>query len=270
MKRMNLFFAGLLLLGTMGILVSSCNLMKGGKSYYSTAHYVAFYKDFTGAPTYLNWGDKLEYLGVNYTNTTNNTVFYKCKNPIEGNIGFVDKSSVIESPISKAVILDSIIVYQTPTKNSMTRQNVNPPVLAYIVEIKDNEWAKIEPYNTWEMFDYTNVTKLYNCKWLPIKDISTNKNDVNILIAVQISTKKYREAKKKYENAPSDKTLSALEDVLKNEKKFLESTIADSPQSAAVKYAYQLIEIMFPPSSSGDASTTSPDSNQTSGGNESL
>lgn len=218
------------------IVFFSCSL-NGGTVYYPKNHLVALVSEIGGKTTYLNWGDKLIYLNRIVTNTNKagqSTYYVNVKNPIDNSVGYVDIDSVIKEPVSRCVIVNNSIVYETPTDVSRNKQNVIPPVLAYVLEIKNGEWARIEPFNVRAIYTLTNDTAAlfpvqYN--WISVKDYSTNQGDVDIVIALQIAVRKYNESKKIYSATPDEKNLKAFQEVLKPEVENIKKVLEKYPQA---------------------------------------
>ena len=219
-------------------LVVSCGLSEGSV-YFPKYHYTALYKSIGGEVVYLQWGNKLIDLKnqLVVTNSANKTLNYlKVQDKITGTIGYVDADSVIKNPVMKGVIITPTIVYNTPSFSSTGKQAVNPPILLYVVELKDGDWARIEPYNASAVYNLSNTidesSRIYNNKWLSIKDISTNQMTVEVTVALQLAIKTYNEAKKLIENNPNnEKILKDSDTSIKTEVEALKKVVEIYPKA---------------------------------------
>ncbi len=227
---------------------------KGGTAYYPKNHLVALYSEPGGRTTFLNWGDKLLSRNLVVTNTNKAgqmTVYLGVQNAIDGTAGFVDSDSVIANPVARAVILLPAIVYETPTVVSRNKQSVAPPVLAYVTETRDREWARIEPLNARPVYFLTNtpgVIPPVQYQWVSWNDLSTNQPDVDLVIALQLSVKKYNEAKKIYESGPDEKNRKIFNDTVLPEVENLKKILGRFPQThpAVVGMIREFLDVAAP------------------------
>lgn len=227
--------SALILLGS--FLIVSCGFNEG-TVYYPKYHYTALSKTIGGEVVYLQWGSKLVDLKspVTLTNSARKLLNYiKVQDKLTGALGYVDAESVVKNPVVKGVILRPSIAYNIPSFSTSLKQTVNPPVLLYVMEIKDGDWARIEPYNASAYYNISNTidetTRIYQNKWLSLNDISTNQMSINVLTALQIAIKKYHDAKKLIENNMNDeKILKESETAIKTEVEALKKVIETYPE----------------------------------------
>lgn len=266
----------LLLLGFFSF--TSCSL-GGGTVYYPKNHLVALFSEVgSGKTTFLNWGDKLVYLNRIMTNTNKvgqPSYYVNVKNPIDNSTGYVDIDNLIKDPVSRCVIVNNTIVYETPTVVSRNKQNVIPPVLAYVVEIKDTDWSRIEPYNARAVYTLTNdASALFpvHYDWISPKDYSTNQGDVDIVIALQLAVKKYNESKKIYDSTPDEKNLKSFQEALKPEVDNIRKVLEKYPQANMGVYneVQKFLEVASPLVDGVDMQTNvlPGDTNGNNGGSE--
>ncbi len=255
------------------LLMSCGNYMK---DYYPKYHITAFYSEAAGSSSgvssYLNWGDKLTYMNQSTTNKNKagqRIIYLKVKNNIDNSLGYVDQDSVIKNPISKGVILGSTIAYETPTILSRNKQSVDPPVLAYIIEIKDKEWAKIEPYNAPLSYSLTDtpgtVPSQVFYPWIYLKEISTNEDNVNFTIALQFAIKKYNDAKQIYISKPDDKKLMIFQSSVKPDRENILNIMKNVPLLSVSNLSpslSNLVQLFLSVSDLGDKSNSAEPANE--------
>jgi hypothetical protein len=241
----------------------------GGKKsivYYPKYHFTAIYAQMGENPGYLNWGDKLVSLGsiISNTNSAGKTIIMiKVRQELTKTEGYVEQDSVVANPVVRGVILNPTISYNTPTLTSINKSPVNPPVLAYVIEIKDGEWARLEPYNAGASYYLPGIEapKLYDNKWISVKDISTNQMDVNLIIALQFAARKYNESKKSYDAVPNDANKKKFDDAMKVEADSLRKVLELYPKADpnAFNQAQKFLDLVSPPEQNpGDAPAESP------------
>jgi hypothetical protein len=213
----------------------SCG-MNSGALFYPKNHNVAFKAENGGTVTYLNWGDKLLYLNKSTTNTNSaNQIQVKLlvKHPLLAVNGWVDEESIVKNPLSRGVILNSSIVRDTPSDIAKSKQAVEPPVLVYILEMKDNTWAYIKPYSAGAQYYLpakANLrTPLYNNVFASIGDISTNEADILLTIALQLSTYKYNDAKRTFDSSTNVNKDKVFADTMNVEVKNLQEMLSKYP-----------------------------------------
>lgn len=173
-----------------------------GTVYYPKSHFVALYEGSpanTDKRSYLFWGDKLESLKQAVTNTNKGSagIYYYVKNTVDGKSGYVDAESVVMNPVSRAIIPANVIVYESPSMRLRNKQITVIPVLAYVTEIKDGEWAKIDTlkfYSTkFLMTNDSSVISPITYAWLKTTDLITNQSDVDMMIMLQMAVQKYKD-----------------------------------------------------------------------------
>lgn len=274
-------FRTLILVLLAGVTLLSCSL-GGGTVYYPKYHMVALRAqlDGKGTITYLNWGDKLVYLNQIATNTNKAgqaTYFAYVKNSIDNFTGYVDIDNVIKSPVSRCVIVNNAIMYKTPSELSREKQNVIPPMLAYVLEVKDGGWAMIQPYNVPAIYTLTNDQTALTPVWyqyISVKDYSVNPGDIDMVIALQLAVRKYNESKKSYEASPEEKTLKTFLDAIRPEADNIKKIMEKYPQAnpAIVSEVQKFLNITSPllegTDSSGDSNSPPAESTDTTPGSE--
>jgi hypothetical protein len=245
--------------------------------YYPLYHYVGLSSTLEKAAngkidSYLNWGDKLLATGKSVTvtnNSSNFSVYVEVKSVVDNSTGWVDLGKVITNAATRGVILGNSIAYSTPTVSARNTQSITPPLLCYILETKDGEWARILPYQS-QNYTLSNITWLPgDLDWVALKDISTNQSDVDVMVAVQFRTRKFKEAAIALGQNPNDAAQKANYDKTLSELKTdLSAIIQKYPQSGSVKYANELLDAMFPPAV--ETNTADTNSGTPSGSNETL
>jgi predicted small lipoprotein YifL len=240
MKRYSVLGVALIL---MSIAFTGCGDAEKGPVVYPNRHLVAMYPDedaikSNSASVWLNWGDKL-IVDESVQVTNKDVVYYKVKYALVKSTGFVSSKDVVMNVITPAVILNRTIIYATPSPVSRTKRDVEPPVLAYITEIKEDNWAYILPYNSPAQYNLSGKnTALWGVNWINMNDISTNSADVQLVIGVQLSLYKLHRNRKASEEV--------LEEVKETEAQALENLMTLYPQSPAILYVRQALEKIAP------------------------
>ncbi len=218
------------------------------KAIYPKSHYTPFFnKDGKqmqegGWNAFLNWGQKLIDLEETITVEikTKKVSLLKIKRAIDGKVGYVNNKSVI-NPINRAVILNEIMVYGTPSITARTKQKVKPPILSFIREVKDinkEKWYKINCYNPYKDYQvYENVSKVYGAKWVKADDISIKTHDVDMVSTVQMSIKNLNYAKK-------SKNKKRKMEVIESEIAALQQLLNKYPDADARKIVDKAIELI--------------------------
>lgn len=182
-------------------------------AYYPRYHSAALYAQ--GQPNspvsqYLNWGTKLIASGKTATNAVVNVqpdgsvktnkeyIFAEVKVPQLNTTGWVDLGTIVTNAVTRGVILSSsAIVRKTPSMLDNQSKSVNPPMLAYVTEVLKNDsgsWAILELYNASESYRLPGSPAsewISSPRYIDMTSISTNQQDVDIVIALQVSIKKF-------------------------------------------------------------------------------
>lgn len=229
----------------------SCNQSQDGSSkiyYYPSEHNTPISDKKGNVEIYAQWGEKLAYQNEVVTNVYGNKI--KVKRVLDGTIGYVDEEDVVEQPVARGVILQSILVYGSPSSSySSEKIQVNPPVLVYITDTNETGWVKFESYNPDGIYNLEDVTKITGMKWVKWDKISTNSEDIEVIIAIQHSLAEYRQASQ-------DDELE-LKKVIDTQKKFLsDDIISGYSQSSAVSFAEEVYEIIANNSEKEEATET--------------
>lgn len=182
------------------------------------------------------WGEKLIYKGK--TEVIHGQTCYLVQRELDHKQGYVAVDSVVRAPIARGVILNSVLVYNTPDAVYATQKiTATPPVLLYVIEVKNDGYAKIRCYNATKLFQLSeNMTKISGEKWVKLSDISTNKDDVDVIVAVQHALYSVRKI------SPTNTT--AIQTALQTQNQFLSSDLPRMyPNSSALIYAQQARDI---------------------------
>lgn len=252
----------LFLVGFMFMVLSGCG--SRDKVYYAKYQSIGLFSP-NDAKQYLaslNWGETLASLDKTsvVTNAKNEVITYLLvKRNADGKTGYVNQANIIRNPLSTAVILNQVVAYDSPSTMSMKKTMITPPTLCFLMEEKDKEWGKIEVYNIDNEYAIVPVTaKIYGGKWVQLKEISTKKEDVNIILSAGYALKNFNDAKNAYETAHTPANQDKLNNVIMTELESLKSQIASSPDSPAVIYAQQVLNVLSP-SDTGTENQTEPE-----------
>lgn len=212
----------------------------GGSVFYPKYHNIAMKDERFKWIASLNWGDKLIDMKESITDDKEKKTYSKIKRDVDGKIGFVLTDYLIKEPMARAVILNPVLVWGTPSIKSKDKQPVTPPVLAYQLESKENaegKWVKILSFNANKQYNIKEDAKDLKYEWIKLSDISTSSDDVEVIIAMQLSLKNYKEAK-------ASGNPKKLEEVVATEKAALENVISTYKASAAVGFAQEALDII--------------------------
>ena len=176
----------------MGVRATNAVLVYTSQTEYMiTSHSAVFYNLKYKVQTNLIWGERMVYTGTNQTNRK--TVYYKTIRKFDNTIGLIQKQDCIEKPIERGVILSPIVAYESCSIASGLKQQVIPPILVFILEIKDSEWARVQWYNTPPIYNiYSNENDMNGTTWVRLLDISIDKAEVETVIACQLAVYNYR------------------------------------------------------------------------------
>ncbi len=208
-----------------------CGAQSKKEAVYPKYHYVSIYKTSSlkneERIEYLVWGTKLEVEEVvSITNIledgkkTNIVNSFKVFNTVSKTRGYVAEGDVIRNPLMKGVIIETTTASETPNMGSFSKKSLKPFIPVYILAISDDK----ELYN---IIGYINknfvlpeeeetITPIWKPLWVYKKDISTNKNDVELIVIQQLSVKRYKEALAAYQKEP-DKKAKELTNVVQRE-----------------------------------------------------
>ncbi|MEJ5285379.1 MAG: hypothetical protein ACP5Q5_09925 [Brevinematia bacterium] len=208
-----------------------CGIQSKKEAVYPKYHYVSIYKTSNlkneERIEYLVWGTKLEVEEVvSITNIleegkkTNIVNSFKVFNTVSKTRGYVPEADVIRNPLMKGVIIENTTASETPNMGSFSKKSLKPFIPVYVLAISDDK----ELYN---IIGYINknfvlpeeeetITPIWKPLWVYKKDISTNKNDVELIVIQQLSVKRYKEALAAYQKEP-DKKAKELTNVVQRE-----------------------------------------------------
>jgi hypothetical protein len=219
----------LLLLSVAVLIFFSCG--KKVKVFYPKFHYVSTYKTQElkkeERVDVLVWGNKLELEQTIYiTNVSEDgkkisiNVVHKVFNPLTKSSGYVSDSDVVKNPITKGVLIRSTTASETPNLGSFVKVSLKPFIPVYLLDIsEDKELYQIIGYTS-KLFvlpeDEANVTPIWKPLWVYKNDISTNKNDVELLVVYQLSVKRYKDMLAQYNKEP-EKNAVNMTNVVKRE-----------------------------------------------------
>lgn len=197
-----------------------CGAQSKKEAVYPKYHYVSIYKTSNlkneERIEYLVWGTKLEVEEVvSITNIsedqtkTNIINSFKVFNTVSKTRGYVAEGDVIKNPLMKGVIIENTTASETPNMSSFSKKSLKPFIPVYVLAISDDK----ELYN---IIGYINknfvlpeeeetITPIWKPLWVYKKDISTNKNDVELIVIQQLSVKRYKEALAAYQKDPVKK-----------------------------------------------------------------
>lgn len=234
MKR--ILLSGAILLLT----AASCALLNFGRnSVYPKRNNVPVYDAAGRLFSYVQWGEKLT---VRKTVTTNtNRTMYLVQRDLDRLEGYVASNDVVAGVVTRGVILNTVLVYDSPSMAySRVKQNVFPPVLVYVLEIRGDGFAEILPYDSDPLYQISpNESKITGIRWVQIGGISTNVQDVEVVLAVEQTLCSIRQI------SPGDTNL--MRQTMDSQVKFLEEDLprryGDSP---ALIYAKQALDILLP------------------------
>jgi hypothetical protein len=225
----------------------------GEKIYYPKYHGIVFTTELfpaKGEIYSLNWGDKLIYQGqtisnntvISNKNITRNivTLYAKVSSTHVNKTGYIDLANLITNAVVKGVVLNpSAIIRDIPASLPNVKQSPRVPLLAYIVQFMTNDdgaWAQIEPNNVNEQSYYLpnkvpSGEKWVSAKWIDQSTISTNQADVELVIALQVTTKKFNDLTRYLNTSPDPDKQKQYDTKIKMEADNLNAALAKYPQA---------------------------------------
>ncbi|MCX7821486.1 MAG: hypothetical protein N2258_07420 [Brevinematales bacterium] len=208
------------LLFLVSIVLFSCGIQSKKEVVYPKYHYVSIYKTSSlkndERIEYLVWGTKLEVEEVvSITNIsedqskTNIVNSFKVLNTVSKNRGYVAESDVVRNPLMKGVIINSTAASEVPNMGSFSKKSLKPFIPVYVLAIsEDKELYNVSGYINKNFVlpeEEETITPIWKPLWVYKTDVSTNKNDVELIILQQLSVKRYREALAAYQKEPEKK-----------------------------------------------------------------
>lgn len=216
----------------------SCHKTAQEKTYfYPVRNNVPIYNAEGDAVVYAQWGERLIYQNEAATNAQN--VRFLVQRELDRTIGYVASGTVVYSPVSTGVILNSVLLYNSPSSvYASEKQNVYPPILVYVLEIHEDGWAKIQPYVAEDMYQLnSDYSRILGYKWVLIDKISTNQQDVDVIVAIQQALASVRQT------SPSETNL--LKQNIDTQMKFLQDDITRAYRdSAALVYVRDALDVL--------------------------
>ncbi len=186
---------------------------------YPKAHYVSIFKTpnlkTDERLEYLTWGTKLliEEI-VSITNIpedqkkTNIINSFKVFNKFSKTRGYVAENDVIRNPLMKGVIINSTTASETPNMASFNKKSLKPFILVYIIGIsEDKELYNIAGYTSKSFVlpeEEENITPIWKPLWVYKADVSTNQQDIELIIIQQLSVKRYKDSLVIYNKNPDN------------------------------------------------------------------
>lgn len=199
----------------------------------------------------LNWSDTMTKVSTNKKGKVITNAIIKVKRDLDDKNGYVVASQVVADPINVAVMLKDSMIYRDPTLRSGRKKTIIPPVLMYVVEVKDNkegQWAKVITYNAPGKYNIDGKkTELWGCEWVKLNQLSLSESDATVISAIQISLSAMRKI-----DANDKKTGEQKADAHKKEREAIEQVIEAYPDSEAIEYARKAIEIIDPDAESSE------------------
>ncbi len=217
----------------------SCTPQKHQTVYYTTAYLAPLWNKKLSLKNSLNWGEPL--LAQKETLTNNlKEVFVQVIRKLDQESGYVKLSDVQTNVLFPAVILNTVLLYDTPSLASLHKYLVQPPLTVFVLEIRKDGWVHILPslpplnyrINTNTMIDLSD-------SWIQQNLISTNAQDITIITALQLAVSDYREALKTANSIDNKQTLRQTIEI---ESRAIENLIHSYPDRAALIYAKQLLK----------------------------
>ncbi len=135
---------------------------------------------------FVQWGERLIYKNEAVTNSEG-AIKYLVQREMDKTEGYVTaKSTVFVARLQRSAPEFRYRLQYSLDGLFGTKLTVQPPMLVYVLEIKEDGWAKIKPYNAEAIYQLRDdYTRSLGIKWIPIEKVSTNSDDVEVVIAIQ-------------------------------------------------------------------------------------
>ncbi len=131
---------------------------------------------------------------------------YRVFNPLSKMRGYVDEKDVIKNPLMKGVIIKTTSAANTPNLGSLRKKILNPFIPVYFISIsEDKEFYQVIGYISKNYVlpeEEEKVTPMWEPLWVYKTDVSTNKNDADMIVLCQLSINRYKNTLAQYEKDP--------------------------------------------------------------------